>query len=66
MWEGEPSEDKRDELEERYCYEDNEGTYMHVSDVRQFVKDNPTHAKECGDYDDMEEACEYLNGNWPL
>ena len=66
VWEGEPSEDKRDELEERYCYEDNEGTYMHVSDVRQFVKDNPTHAKECGDYDDMEEACEYLNGNWPL
>lgn len=64
VWEGEPSDSKREELEERYCHEDNDDTYMHVSDVRQFVKDNPTQAKECGEFDDMESAYEYLNGNW--
>jgi len=66
VWDSEPSESKRDELEERYCHEDHEDTYWHVSDVRQFVKDHPEHHKECGEFEDMEAACEYLNGNWPF
>lgn len=67
VWEGEPSEEQRSELEERYCHEGSEDIYMHVSDVRQFAKDHPEHHKvyEC-EYDDMEEACEQLNGNWPF
>lgn len=60
------SEDKRCELDERYCYESSEDDYMHVSDVRQFEKDNPTHHKECGEFESIEEACEHLNGNWPF
>jgi len=65
--EGEPSEDKRAELEERYCHEGSEDIYMHVSDVRQFAKDHSEYHKvyTC-EYDDMEEACEQLNGNWPF
>jgi len=55
-----PSEDKHSELEERYCQEDNEDTYMHCSSVRAM---NP---KECGEFDDMEAACEYLKANWPI
>ena len=64
--EGDVSKEKRNELDERYCSGPNEDTYMHVADVHQFVKDNPTHAKECGEFDDMESACESLNGNWPF
>lgn len=60
VYEGDPSEDKRAELDERYCTEGNEDTYMHCTSV---AKMNP---KECGEFDDMEAACEYLQGNWPL
>jgi len=65
MWESQ-ADRLTDQLEERYCHEDSEDTYMHVSDVRQFAKDNPLHHKECGEYDSIEDACEHLNGNWPF
>jgi len=64
--EGDVSDEKRGELDERYCYEDNEDTHMHCSDVRQFAKDNPTYHKECVEFETIEEACEYLNGNCPF
>lgn len=66
IWEGEPSEDKREELENRYCHEGSEDTYMHCADVRQFAKDHSDAHKECGEFDSMDDACEYLQGNWPL
>lgn len=66
VWDGDPSEETRAELDETYCYTDNEDVYMHVSDVRNFAKRNPANAKECGEFDDTEEAREYLNGNWPF
>jgi hypothetical protein len=66
VWRGEPNEHKCGELDEAYCYEGGCDTYRHVSDVRSFVKNNPTMAKECGEFEDMDAACEYLNGNWPL
>jgi len=67
VWEGDPSEERREELETHYCYEGGEDIYMHVSDVRQFAKDHPEYHKvyEC-EYENIEEACEQLNGNWPF
>jgi hypothetical protein len=60
-------DDLRDSLEERYCHEGDDDTYMHVSDVRQFAKDHPEYHKvyDC-EYESIEEACEQLNGNWPF
>lgn len=66
VFRGEPNEAKRSKLDEDYCYEGGQDTYMHVSDVRAFVGNNPTMAKECGEFDDMDAAREHLNGNWPL
>lgn len=66
VWEGDPSEDKRAELDERYCYEGGDDTYMHCADVRQFAKNHPDLHKECGEFDTIEDACEHLNGNWPF
>lgn len=60
------SDEVRDELDQRYCHEDGEDTYMHCSDVRSFTTRNPSHHKECGEFESIEEACEYLNGNWPF
>jgi|SRR5579885_911065 len=60
------SDDLRDELDMRYCHEGSDDMYMHVVDVRQFAKDHPEHHKECGEFDDMDAACEHLNGNWPF
>ena len=54
---------RRDLLDERYCHEGNEDTYMHCHVVRDLKNPPP---KECGEFEDMEEACEYLNGNWPF
>lgn len=66
VYQGDPTEDKRGELDEMYCHEGGEDTYIHITDVRQFVKDNPMHFKECGEFDDMEDGCEYLQGNCPF
>lgn len=60
VWANEPSEERRGELDERYCYEDNDDIYMHCSDVRKLT------SKECGEFEDMEEACETLRCNWPI
>ncbi len=60
------SDDLRDELDVRYCHEDSEDIYMHVSDVRHFASQHPEYHKECGEFDDMDAACEHLNGNWPF
>lgn len=59
-------DERRERLTERYCYESSEDIYMHVSAVRQFVKDNPSHHKECGEFETIEDACEHLNGNHPF
>lgn len=60
------SDSKREELDERYCYEGGDDMLIHVADVRQFAKDHPCSHKECGEFDSMEDACEHLNGNWPF
>ena len=60
VWKGEPSEDKREELMERYCDGDREDTYMHCSTVEKLT------TKDCGEYDSMDDAREYLLGNWPF
>lgn len=60
------SDDVRDSLDIRYCCEDSEDIYMHVSDVRQFAKDHPSCHKECVEFDTMNEAREHLQGNWPF
>ncbi len=62
VWNEEPSDSKKEELEERYAHCGNEDTYMHCSTVKSL--DCPK--KECGEFEDMEEACEYLQGNWPF
>jgi len=58
----EVSDDKRSELDERYCYEPTDDTYMHCLTVKNL--DCPK--KECGEFEDMDAACEHLNANWPL
>lgn len=58
VWNDDPSDDKRDELDQKYCYEGGEDIYMHVSSVRSLP------FKRCGEFDDINEACEYLQGNW--
>lgn len=62
VWDGDPDDDKRAELEERYCHEGDEDTYMHCWRIKHRQED----IKECGEFDSMEDACEYLNGNWPF
>jgi hypothetical protein len=52
---------RREELFERYCNEPGEDIYMHVSDVQALRQQ-----KECGTFEDMEEAHEYLQGNCPF
>ena len=62
IWDNEPNDDMRDELDGRYCYEYGEDTYMHCYAVERLTCPK----KECGEFEDMESACEYLQGNWPL
>lgn len=67
IWVGDPPSDVQEELVTRYCYEGSEDTYMHCADVRQFAKDHPEcHKVYACEYEDIEEACEQLNGNWPF
>lgn len=54
------SEDKRAELDERYCYEGSEDIYVHVAEIRQ------RETKDCGSFEDWDEATEYLRGNCPI
>lgn len=54
-------EEKREELYEKWCTEPGEDTYMHCSRVEKM-----SDLKECGDFDDMDEAREYLQGNCPF
>jgi hypothetical protein len=58
---GEVDDDKRAELDEHYCSDGGEDTYMHCSSVKRLSTQ-----KECGEFDSMEDACEHLNGNWPF
>lgn len=51
----------QDELDERYCHENGEDIYMHCADVRKLPN-----IKECGEFETMEEAREYLCGNCPF
>ena len=55
------SDDKREYLDQRYCYEDSEDTYMHCSRVGRMPE-----RKECGNFDSFEDAREYLQGNCPF
>lgn len=57
------SDDLRDLLDQRYCHEPSDDTYMHCSAVRGLKNPPP---KECGEFDDMDAACEHLQGNWPF
>lgn len=68
VWEQDPSEEVQERLEMKYTLgPGNEDTYMHCSDVRQFAKDHPAYHKEHGgEYETIEDACEYLQGNWPF
>lgn len=55
-------DDKQNELEQRYCFEGREDImYIHCSDVRSLKQ-----TKECGEFESMNEAIEYLQGNWPF
>ena len=57
------SDELRDILDEKYCHQDSEDMYMHVSDIRALKDPAP---KECGEFDTLEDGCEYLNSNWPF
>lgn len=52
--------DRADELDTQYCYEGGEDTYMLCCSAAFKT------AKECGEFDDMEAAREYLQGNCPF
>lgn len=59
------SEERKEKLTEKYCYQDMEDDHMHVSDVRQFVKDAPDCHKEF-DFDSFDDAWEHLISNMPF
>jgi len=52
------SDERREELECKYCYQEPEDTYMHVRDVQKMT------SVDTGEFDDMESAREFLCGNW--
>jgi hypothetical protein len=52
--------DRADELDNRYCHEGGDDTYQHCDSA--LLKT----AKDCGEFDDMEAAREYLQGNCPF
>ncbi len=55
-------EEKRDELTEKYCYGEHEDmTYMYCRSV-DLIKDK----KDCGEFDSMDDAREYLQSNFPF
>lgn len=54
------TDDMRDLLSERYCLEGGVDMYMWCSRVQKLQP------KECGEFEDMDEAVEYLRGNWPI
>lgn len=55
-------DDLKDELDGRYCYEDQDIViYMHCSDIEKLSE-----IKECGEFEDMDVAREYLCGNCPI
>jgi hypothetical protein len=58
--ESEATEDVRNDLDEKYCMQGGEDIYMHVSRVKNLT------TKECGEFDDMEAAREYLCANCPF
>jgi hypothetical protein len=50
-----------DALHDKYCFEGGDDMYLHCRSV----KTNST-VKECGEYEDMDAACEHLQGNCPI
>jgi len=53
-------DERLDELESRYCHEGGDDTYMHC---RTRIFDT---AKDCGEFETMEEAIVHLQGNCPF
>jgi hypothetical protein len=58
----------RDDIEERYLYSGgNEDTYMHCNVVDSYCKNHP---KDCytfrNEFESLDDAREYLQGNWVL
>lgn len=54
------TDDMRDYLDEKYCHQDIDDIYRHCRVV------DKLNTKECGEFETMEDAVEYLQGNWPL
>ncbi len=55
------SEAIRARCDERYCYEQTDDFYMHCSAVKAL-----TPQRECGEFENADEAREHLQGNWPI
>lgn len=51
---------RADELDSVYCYEPNEDTYMHCGSALFRT------AKDCGEFEDLQSAAEYLCCNCPV
>lgn len=60
VYQGEPDDNVRDVLDGRYCYEPTDDMYMWCSAVDRMTP------KTCGEFEDLDEACEYLRSNCPI
>lgn len=57
----EPSDEVQDHITTTYCYEPTDDFYMHCHVVKRLAE-----SKDCGSFESMQEAREYLQGNWPI
>lgn len=57
------SDEDRERLDLKYAHEPTEDCYMHISDVEKVPEDR---RKDLGEFESLEEAREYAQGNCPF